>query len=98
MDIEENAILTLEDSSSSSLSSSSSSTQNNFNMNTNTRETRISTANTDLLFKLFDNIEQKDRKQVHLHLQSQYKIHRYVIFIEFFLSIKIYLFIQNNNN
>ena len=41
-----------------------------------TRETRISAANTDLLFKLFDNIEQKDRKQGHLYLQSHYKMNR----------------------
>ena len=42
------------------------------------RETRISTANTDLLFKLFDNIEHKDRKQGNSHLQSHYKMHRYL--------------------
>lgn len=39
------------------------------------REVRISPANTDLLFKLFENIDQnKDKKQVQLLLQSQYKV------------------------
>ncbi len=39
------------------------------------REVRISNANTDLLFKLFENLEQKDRKQLHLQMQ-QLKMHR----------------------
>ena len=61
--------------------SSSASTQSNSTFpNSNNREIRISNANTDLLFKLFDNIEQKERKQVQLHLQSQYKMHRYFIY------------------
>jgi hypothetical protein len=40
---------------------------------TNYREVRISPANTDLLFKLFDNIEQKDSKK---QMQLQFKSHR----------------------
>ena len=42
----------------------------------NNREIRISNANTDLLFKLFENIEQKDKKSLQLQLQSQLKMHR----------------------
>jgi hypothetical protein len=40
-----------------------------------TKEVKISPANTDLLFKLFDNIEQKDRKlqQIQLPLQRKLK-------------------------
>lgn len=49
---------------------------NNNSNSSHTRDTRYSAANPDLLFKLFDNIEQKERKQVQLQLQTQYKIHR----------------------
>jgi hypothetical protein len=39
-----------------------------------TREVKISPANTDLLFKLFENIEQKDRKLQHIQLPIQRKL------------------------
>ena len=41
------------------------------------REVKISPANTDLLFKLFDNIEQKERKLQQIQLQRKLK---YVLF------------------
>ena len=36
----------------------------------NNKDVKISPANTDLLFKLFDNIESKDKKLVQLHQQN----------------------------
>ena len=42
------------------------------NTSTNTREVKISPANTELLFKLFENVEQREKKQQH-HLQHHQK-------------------------
>ena len=39
-----------------------------------TREVKISPANTDLLFKLFENIEQKERKLQQIQLPIQRKL------------------------
>ena len=66
--IEENKLIG-SDSMQTSGSTNSTTTANN-------REIRISNANTDLLFKLFENIEQKDKKSLQLQLQSQLKMHR----------------------
>ena len=43
---------------------------------TQNREVRISPANTDLLFKLFETAEQNSRDKKQLHLQAQYKLYR----------------------
>lgn len=40
------------------------------------REIRISKANTDLLFKLFDNIEQREKKKLNLKMNKNSKLNR----------------------